>query len=297
MDVLGFAFVVAAVAVAGYAMRDQLPDVIAGLARLSWWAIAGAFALVVAGLLATAEVWRHSLAALGHPVSPTAARQIFFPAQVGKYLPGAVWPFLAQMRLARRHGVPARAALLAGAVFLAVHTVTSVLAAGWLLVAEPALGAYRWLGLACLPLALAALHPQVVNWLARKASKGMAPPDLRWPQLVRPMLWMVPAWLFYGAACALLALPFAGAGPRLAVVCTAAFALGWLVGLVVFIAPAGAGAREAVLIVVLAPALGVAAATTVSLMARVCHTVADVLLALGYGLARGRSVHGSHVGK
>jgi len=60
------------------------------------------------------------------------------------------------------------------------------------------------------------------------------------------------------------------------------------VGLVVFIAPAGMGAREAVLILALTPLVGVAAATTISLILRVGHTLADVLLGLRYGLVRAR---------
>jgi len=62
----------------------------------------------------------------------------------------------------------------------------------------------------------------------------------------------------------------------------------------VFIAPAGVGAREAVLVLALTPLLGLAAATTVSLLLRVAHTVADMLLALRYGLVRvrrNRNVH------
>jgi hypothetical protein len=43
-----------------------------------------------------------------------------------------------------------------------------------------------------------------------------------------------------------------------------------------------------VLILALTPLLGVAAATTVSLILRVGHTLADILLALRYGLVRAR---------
>src|SRR5262245_64481590 len=76
------------------------------LGKIAWWRPVLAFAGIVLGLLATAEVWKHCLAALGSPVSSAAAREIFFPAQVGKYLPGSVWPFLAQMKFARERGVP-----------------------------------------------------------------------------------------------------------------------------------------------------------------------------------------------
>lgn len=287
-DLLAIGFVIVAVGVAMYALRGELPAVGDALARVGWWRVAVALVLVVLGLLATAEVWRQCLASLGSVVSPPAARRIFFPAQVGKYLPGAVWPFLAQMRLAREHGVAASLALLSGAVFLAVHTVTSVLVAALILISEPALvGRFGWVALFA-PLSIALLHPRVVGAVARRlaARAGVEQPELAWSKLVRPVAWMLPAWLCYGAAGYLLAEPFGGMSARLATLCAGAFALGWLVGLVVFVAPAGVGAREAVLVLVLVPSLGVTAATAVSLLLRVCHTLADVLLALRYGLVR-----------
>ncbi|HWM05927.1 MAG TPA: lysylphosphatidylglycerol synthase domain-containing protein [Actinophytocola sp.] len=289
-DLLAVLFVVIAVGVAGWALRDQLPNVVDAIGRIAWWRMLLALACVVVGLLATAEVWRYCLAALGSRVTSTAARQIFFPAQVGKYLPGSIWPFLAQMRFAREHGVPGGMALLAGSVFLVVHAVTSVLVGALLLISQPDLvSRFGWAGV-CIPLALILLHPKVINLLARKLAgrSGAAPPVLRWPDLIRPLAWMFPAWLAYGAAGYLLADPFTDSMLQLALVCTGSFALGWIVGLVVFIAPAGVGAREAVLIIALTPLLGVAAATTVSLILRVAHTLADMLLALRHGLVRAR---------
>lgn len=289
-DLLAIVFVVVAVGLAGWALRDDLPDVVSAIGRIAWWRMLLALACVVVGLLATAEVWKHCLVALGSPVSSGAARRIFFPAQVGKYLPGSIWPFLAQMRFAREHGVPGGLALLAGSVFLVVHAVTSVLVGALLLISQPDLvDKFGWAG-ALIPLALIVLHPKLINLLARKLAgrSGVEPPVLRWRHLALPAAWMTPAWLAYGTAGYLLADPFTDSVLQLAVVCTGAFALGWLVGMVVFIAPAGVGAREAVLVLALTPLVGVAAATTVSLLLRVAHTLADILLALRYGLIRAR---------
>jgi len=291
-DVGAIGFVVLAVGLAGWTWRDHLPDVADAVGRIAWWRMVLAFGCVIGGLLATAEVWRHCLRPLGSSVSSSAARRIFFPAQVGKYLPGSIWPFVAQMRFAREHGVPGGLALLAGSVFLVVHAVTSLLVGSLLLVSQPQLvSRFGWAAVG-LPLALVLLHPRVINVLARKLAgrSGVTPPLLRWRDLARPVAWMLPAWLGYGLAVYLVADPFSASVPQLAVVGTGSFALGWIVGLVVFIAPAGIGAREAVLILALSPLLGVAAATTVSLIIRVSHTVADVALALRYGLVRASRV-------
>jgi glycosyltransferase 2 family protein len=287
---LAIGFVGLAIAVAGWALHDRLPDVVDAIGRITWWRMVLALFCVVAGLLATAEVWRHCLAPLGFAVTSSAARRIFFPAQVGKYLPGSIWPFLAQMRFAREQGVPGRLALLAGSIFLVMHAVTALVVGALLLISQPDLvSRFRWAGVV-IPLALVLLHPRVVSALAGKLAgrSGVEPPALRWRHLVRPLAWMLPAWLGYGLAGFLLTDPFTDSVAQLAVVCTGAFALGWIVGLIVVIAPAGVGAREAVLILALSPLLGVGAATTVSLILRFCHTLADVLLGLWYGLVRTR---------
>lgn len=287
-DVLGIGFVLVAVAVAGWAMRDQLPAIGSALATIGWWRVVVSCLLAMAGLLATAEVWRQCLAALGETVSPHASRQIFFPAQAGKYLPGSVWPFLAQARFARRHGVRPGLALLAGSVFLVVHLVTSVPVSALLLVSQPTLvDKFGWMGIGALA-GLVLLHPRVLNAGVQKLAKRseVAPPTLGWAQVGRPLAWMVPAWLCYGLAGFLLAAPLGVPGPLLLVLATGAFALGWLVGLLVVFAPAGVGAREAALILAFTPAIGVAGATTVALLLRLVHTVADVGLGMAFGLRR-----------
>jgi hypothetical protein len=286
-DVLGIGFVLLAVGVAAWALWDELPAVGESMVKVGWWRVLLAAVLATAGLLATAEVWRHCLAALGARVTPAAARRIFFPAQAGKYLPGSVWPFIAQVRYARRYDVRPGLALLAGTVFLVVHLVTSVAVSALLLVSQPTLlSKFGWFGLVGL-LSLVLLHPKLQGWLVRKLAKrteDIQPPALTWADVLRPLAWMVPAWVCYGLAGYLIASPLGAGGLQLFLIATGAFALGWLVGLLIVFAPAGVGAREAVLILVFTPALGIAGATTVALVLRVVHTVGDVGLALRFGL-------------
>jgi uncharacterized membrane protein YbhN (UPF0104 family) len=290
-DLLGTVFVVAAIALAGWALRDSLDDMVSALTRIGWWRLLLSMILVMTGLVITAQCWRAGLAALGAEVSGAGARQIFFPAQVGKYVPGSVWPFLAQIRLARKHGVAAGAALVAGTVFMAVHAVTSTITAALLPLTVPVPGGWSpWIGLAVVPV-LALLHPRVLRFAMRKIPKkpdGPEPPELRWSKLVAPIAWMFAAWMAYGAGAYVLAAPFTDQQLRLAVVCTAAFALAWIVGVLVVITPAGVGAREGVLILALSPLIGLPSATSVALLLRVSHTVSDVVAALCYGLLRER---------
>ena len=62
-------------------------------------------------------------------------------------------------------------------------------------------------------------------------------------------------------------------------VVTAAFAASYMVGVVIVLAPAGAGVRELTLIALLAPLLGVPSATAAALLMRVVHTIDDFAIA------------------
>jgi glycosyltransferase 2 family protein len=66
---------------------------------------------------------------------------------------------------------------------------------------------------------------------------------------------------------------------------TAGYALAWAVGLVVVVAPAGAGAREVALAAALAPVLDGGAVVVVVLLSRVLFTVADLAVAAAGALA------------
>ena len=105
-----------------------------GAADPGWLALASACA--VGNVLAAAGTWRAALAALGSPVPVRPAAAIFCIGQLGKYLPGSVWPIVVQAQLTSRRGVPPSHVVLAGALALTEAAVMS-LALG--LMAVPAL--------------------------------------------------------------------------------------------------------------------------------------------------------------
>ncbi len=98
---------------------------------------------------------------------------------------------------------------------------------------------------------------------------------------------MAVVWSLYGASLLVL-VPGPESPGFVAVV--GAFALAHAVGVLVVIAPAGVGAREAVLVALLSPSLGVPGAAAVALLSRVAHAAADFLVAgAAAAWARGRT--------
>jgi uncharacterized membrane protein YbhN (UPF0104 family) len=265
----------------GWALAAQSGAVRPVLGQLSVPSLAAALAAVAAGILATFLCWRAVLADLGGRLPVTAGARVFFLGQLGKYLPGSLWPVMAQMELGRDHQVPERASGVAVGVFLlvVVGTGLAVAAAVAPLLGPEALHAYWWL-LAALPLAVAALVPPVLNRLlalaVRLARRPPLPAPLSTGGLLRAAGWAVASWLAYGLHVWVLAGQLGAGGPLLLARATGASAAAWCAGLLLLVVPAEAGVREAALVLLLGGALTRPQATVVAVTSRLLFVVGDL---------------------
>ena len=291
---LRVAFLLGAVALLLLALRESGPEALRAVRRVGTAAAAGALVAVLAGLLASALVWRAVLADLGTPLPLRAALHVFFVGQLGKYVPGSVVAIAAQMELGRSHGAPRSRTAAAGLVFLGVLVVTGALVATALLplTSPDALRSYAW-GLLLLPLGALALVPPVltrlVGALLRLTRREPLARPLTGRGVVAAVGWALVMWAAYGLHVWLLVRPQdagtgAGTGSgevvALPLLAAGAYALAWTAGLLVVAAPAGAGVREVALVAALAPVLDRGAALAVAVLSRVLMTVGD----LGWGL-------------
>jgi hypothetical protein len=122
------------------------------LGRLSAPLMLAAWVPVLAGIYATFRSWRAALADLGGSLPQARAMRVFYLGQLGKYVPGTIWPAVTQMRLGRDYRVPPRAVGAAFAVFMLVLVGLPVVP----LLGRDAVDEYRWLALV-LPLFALAL--------------------------------------------------------------------------------------------------------------------------------------------
>lgn len=241
--------------------------------------LGAALLCALAGLSLTGVLWRMLLSALGSRVELRDAGAVFFTGQLGKYVPGSVWTFAVQAQLGRRHGVPVRSSVTASALFLMLHTFSGlalggVLAAGGVVPTD--LDAGWWLLLAVA--GAAALSPPVLRFLGDRMAGAGVRTTFGGGDLARSLALMTGVWACYGT-CLWLLVPLAHPEPKDVLAAVAAFALAHAAGVLLILAPAGLGAREAVLIALLSPAVGVPNAAAAALLARVVHTVSDFLLA------------------
>jgi uncharacterized membrane protein YbhN (UPF0104 family) len=254
------------------------------LHQLSVAGVALAALAVFSGISATFLCWRAVLTDLGSPLPLGSGMRVFFLGQLGKYLPGSLWPLLAQMELGRDYKVPRRASGAAVAIFLLLILGTGLLVAA---IALPLLGGdalrrYWWV-LLVLPVAAVLLWPPVLNRLLglalRLAHREPMPNPLSLPGVLRAVGWGLVSWLLYGIHVWVLARMLGVAGVGILPRSIGAFAAAWCVGFLVVIAPAGGGAREAALIVLLGTGVGAARATVIAVVSRLLFTVGD----LGWG--------------
>jgi hypothetical protein len=264
------------------ALVAQWEDVAPVLGRASPPATAAAMAAVLAGIFATFRCWRAVLTGLGVRLPTSAAMHVFFIGQLGKYLPGSIWPAVAQIELGRDHQVPERTAGAAVTVFLLLIVATGLAVTTALapLLDPGAVHAYWWL-LAALPLALLVVAPPVLNRLLalalRLARRPPLPSSLSTGPVLRAAGWSLAAWLTYGVHVWVLAAQFGVAGGALLLArATGAFAAAWCAGFLLLLVPAGAGIREAALVLLLGAAMTRPQATAVAVLSRLLFVVGDL---------------------
>jgi glycosyltransferase 2 family protein len=275
-------FVAVTVGLGGYAVEREWPGVRTGLASIGAGTTAEALLCVLAAMLMTMQVWRVLLAGLGSPLPTRAASRIMFIGQLGKYLPGSVWPVLAQMELGNAYRVPRHRSATASVLAMVVSLLTGLLTALATLPFVAGGTAYRW-AFAITPVLLACLHPRVLNAVVGRLLRLARRPPLDQPLAGRAMAaalaWSWCSWVLYGLQIWLLATRLGAPPGRTVLLAVGGFAFAWSVGFLVVLAPAGAGVRDVLLIATLSPVLGTGPATAVALMSRALMTAGDLLTA------------------
>jgi glycosyltransferase 2 family protein len=275
-------FVAATVGLGGYAVARDWTNVRAALDRLGFLTVAAAMVSVLIALFMNMQMWRLLLAALGSPLPTRVAARIMFVGQLGKYLPGSIWPVLAQMEMGNAHRVPRSRSASASVLTMMLSLLTGLLTA---LVALPFVAGstpYLWAFLAA-PALLVFLHPTVLNSVLNRVLRLARRPPLEMPLTGRAIAgasaWAFASWVCYGLQIWLLATRLGAPAGQAALLALGGFAFAWSVGFLVVFAPAGAGVRDVLLIAALGPVLGVAPAAAVALVSRVLMTLGDLITA------------------
>ncbi|TVP55412.1 MAG: UPF0104 family protein [Gemmatimonadales bacterium] len=246
------------------------------------WIAASVGALLGTFLLA-AGLWGRMVRDLGEPDPGVAASaRVIFTANLGRYVPGKVWQIAGLAILARRQGVSVTIGTLAG---ILVQGFSLLAAAAW---GIPAITAVRaeasdglWLlvGIGIATVVLLCSVPTLLHGvfrflfrLARRDPEEAPRTDVRFG--LRWLGWHLVVWAGYGVAfhLFLVGLGFDELGILSS---TIYFAAAYLLGYLALPAPAGLGVREGVLMALLQPVIGPAAAP-VAILARLWMTAVEL---------------------
>ncbi|MDQ1289541.1 MAG: glycosyltransferase 2 family protein [Actinomycetota bacterium] len=286
-------FVVVAVGLAVWAIASRRDQVVDALLRMQGrWLLVAALA-TLANLIFTGMAWRAVLTDLGSRLPLAGAGRIFFVGQIGKYVPGSLWPVVVQAELGRDHGVARRRSAAATLVLILLSAFSALVVVLGSLPFVPltAGNGFGWTLLLVLPLVVL-LHPRVLGRTLDRVLRMIGRPPLgEWTSLsgtATALAWALASWACAGLQifCLSISMGAPRAWDTLAL-SIGGYALAWAVGLVVVFAPAGAGARELALAAILAPVLDDGAVVVVVLLSRVLFTGSDLALA-GLGLLIGK---------
>jgi uncharacterized membrane protein YbhN (UPF0104 family) len=142
--------------------------------------------------------------------------------------------------------------------------------------------------------AVLVVAPPVLNRLLglvmRLARRPPLPRPLSAGGILRVAGWAMVAWACYGGHVWVLARQLgAGGGALLWLQCTGAFAVAFAGGLLLVVAPAGVGVREAALVVLLGSTITAPRAAVVAVVSRLLFVVGDLGWAAAGVLVQGRA--------
>jgi glycosyltransferase 2 family protein len=277
-----FGFLAVVLVLLALAVYDQAGTLGHEIRRLSAPVMLLAFALSVCGLVCNLMVWREMLADLGSRLSVAEAWRIYFIGGLSKYIPGSIWPVLAQAELGADRGIPRSRSAVSVILCYAVMTCSGVVVAAITLPFANAgsVAQYFWI-LLLIPVGVAAMSPPVLNRLLRLVLRLARQPGLElvvsFRGLARTMAWAVAGWACNGLVIYVLMRQLAGHHQGTLLVSVGAYSLSWAAGFVAVFAPAGAGVREAVMVAVLHTQTTAGIAITVALVCRGLSVLADAI--------------------
>ncbi len=260
------------------------------------WAWLAASTLALAGVLALGVmVWKLVLDRFDHPAIPVRSLlRIWFLSNLVRYVPGKIWQFVGAAELARSAGLPRTLIVTSMVVHIGFSLLSAAVVSVLVLLPTGVPETVSAAGLVALAgLSVVLVHPAVLNGGLGVVSRVLRRDILRWQgRWVDGLLLLgasVLTWLAYGVAFGLFVHSLVRVDASALLPLAGVNALSFLVGYLVFLAPAGLGAREGAMALLLRPFAPVAVAALVAVLSRL-WTVAAELLGAAVVLALTRGV-------
>ena len=251
---------------------------------MSWGLVVASVVPAAAGTWMGVLAWRAVILDLGGRLSVSQAGRVFLIGQLGKYLPGFIWSFLAQAELARDHEVSRKATLTGSMLGVAISLGSGALVTVLMLPfgATDAVRRYWWV-VFVIPVCVVTLHPRILGPVLDRGLRLVRRQPLDQYPTYRGQLtsaaWYSLGWLLLGLHAWLLMLSLGAPVAKSLPIAIGGFALAIVLGLIVLPAPAGAGIREVVIVLAFNSVLSSSEALALALTSRLILTALDFVLA------------------
>jgi hypothetical protein len=237
--------------------------------------------LGLAAMTSIGWIWVTMIVARSHNVRHRNAMSWYFTGQLGKYVPGGIWPIVGRAELAVRNGIPRLDAYASTGLSLVTTYAAAVVA---IAIGAASTSGHRLvavliaLGLVTAYIAFSqpSLRAVIIRIASRISSSTSSLTDPK--RVVRLTVLHVPAWILMSLSTSVTATAFGahmGIADMLFITTTS-----WLAGFVVVGVPGGIGVREAVFTSLAGGIIGTPMAVSLALMSRVVFIAVDLTGAL-----------------
>ena len=226
-------------------------------------------------------IWVTMIVARSHNVRHRNAMAWYFTGQLGKYVPGGIWPIVGRAELAVRNGIPRLDAYASTGLSLVTTYAAAVVTIG---IGAAATTGHRLIAVLIaisLVLAFAAfsqpsLRAAIIRVATRVSPSASSLTDPK--RLARLTVVHIPAWILMSLSTSVTATAF---GAKISIADMLFITTtSWLAGFVVVGVPGGIGVREAVFTSLAGGIIGTPMAVSLALMSRVVFIAVDLTGAL-----------------
>jgi hypothetical protein len=281
ISVLGIAIGVAGVAFVIKTLVSKWDEVSNAFSQVNAINLALSLLLGLAAMTSIGWIWVTMIIARSHNVRHRNAMAWYFTGQLGKYVPGGIWPIVGRAELAVRNGIPRRDAYASTGLSLVTTYAAAVVA---IAIGAVSTSGHRLIAVliafglvtAYIAFAQPSLRAVIIRIASRISSSASSLTDPK--RVVRLTVLHVPAWILMSLSTSVTATAFGahiGIADMLFITTTS-----WLAGFVVVGVPGGIGVREAVFTSLAGGIIGTPMAVSLALMSRVVFIAVDLTGAL-----------------
>ncbi|PHX71391.1 MAG: hypothetical protein CK521_04885 [Acidimicrobium sp.] len=280
-SLLGIAIGIAGVAFVARTLISKWDEVSDAFSQVDAINLVLSLLLGLAAMTSIGWIWVTMIVARSHKVRHRNAMAWYFTGQLGKYVPGGIWPIVGRAELAVRNGIPRLDAYASTGLSLVTTYAAAVVTIG---IGAAATTGNRLIAvLIALGLIVAyaafsqpSLRAVIIRVATRLSSSASSLTDPK--RLARLTVLHIPAWILMSLSTSVTATAF---GAKISIADMLFITTtSWLAGFVVIGVPGGIGVREAVFTSLAGGIIGTPLAVSLALMSRVVFIAVDLAGAL-----------------